>query len=230
MPNATAASICTSAVLWLKSSRKPLAENHVAKQPPTIRTNWAAALPKIFATVIQNLLRMQWLWRFKLCSCRFRAPPSIPTSNATPQTLLAEDNSNDWEVIFESSGHEAGVRSTSARPSQPARTRSQKNNLLDPHDPRRNAACWPCFGKHVVQRGSNKYGSWTKCARCSVRLSYQSKENSSSSQSEDEVQFIAAALARLRRTRSSDEISADDVNAMIRIIQGERALTANPSQ
>ena len=166
---------------------------------------------------------MQWL-RSRLCPCRFRAsPPSIPT---TSQTFQAEDN--DWEVIFESSGHEAGVGSTSARQSQPARNRSRRaNNLLDPRDPRRNAACWPCFGQHVVQKGSNQYGSWTKCTRCSVRLSYQSKENgTSSSQSEDEVQVIAAALARLRRTSANDEISADRVNAMIKIIQGERALTA----
>ena len=173
---------------------------------------------------------MQWL-RSKLCRCRFRAPPStsIPTSNTTSQTFVAEDN--DWEVIFESSGHEAVVRSTSARQSQPARTTSQRTNSLDPRDPRRNAACWPCFGEHIVQRGSNKYGSWTKCARCSVRLSYQSKEsNSTSSQSENEVQVIAAALARLRRTSASDEISADSVNAMIKIIQGERALTASLSQ
>jgi len=64
-----------------------------------------------------------------------------------------------------------------------------------------------------------------------VRLSYQSKEsNSTSSQSENEVQVIAAALARLRRTSASDEISADSVNAMIKIIQGERALTASLSQ
>ena len=171
---------------------------------------------------------MPWL-QSPLCPCRFRAPRSIPTSNATPQTFLAEDN-DDWEVIFESSGREAGVRSTSARQSQPARTRSQRANSLDPCDPRRNAACWPCFGQHIVQRGSNKYGSWTKCARCSVRLSYQSKENSSSRQSEDEVQVVAAALARLRRTRGSDEISADAVNATIAIIQGERALTASLSQ
>ena len=162
---------------------------------------------------------------FELCPCRFRAPLDIPTSNTTSQAILAEDN--DWEVIFESSSREAGVRSTSARQSQPSRTRSQRTNLLDPNDPRRNAACWPCFGQRIVQRGSNRYGSWTKCARCSVRLSYQSKENStSSSQSEDEVQVIAAALARLRRTSANDEISADRVNAMIKIIQGERALTA----
>ena len=63
-----------------------------------------------------------------------------------------------------------------------------------------------------------------------MRLSYQSKENSSSRQSEDEVQVVAAALARLRRTRGSDEISADAVNATIAIIQGERALTASLSQ
>lgn len=173
---------------------------------------------------------MQW-WRSKLCPCRVQAPSSI-TPNTTSQTSLAEDN-NDWEVIFESSGHEAGFRSTTALQSQPARTRSQRTNLLDPNDPRRNAACWPCFGKHIVQKGSNRYGSWTKCARCSVRLSYQTKENSSSStsQSEVEVQVIAAALARLRRTQAAnDEISADAVNAMIKIIQGERALTASLSQ
>jgi len=46
LPNATAASICASSVLQLEIFRKPLAKNHVAKQLPTIRTNWAAVLPE----------------------------------------------------------------------------------------------------------------------------------------------------------------------------------------
>ena len=172
---------------------------------------------------------MQWL-RLKLCPCRARAHPSNPASSATTRSFLAEDD--DWEVIFENSGHEATTRLTSAQLDQQAKasakTKSRKQKLLDPRDPRRNVACWPCFGKHVIQKCSNQHGSWTKCARCSLRLSYQSNENSS--QPEDEVQIIAAALARLRRTCPDNEISADKVKAMIQIIHGERALTASLSQ
>lgn len=177
---------------------------------------------------------MQWL-QLKLCPCRARAHPSNPASSATAQSFLAE--ADDWEVIFENSGYEATSKLTSAQLDQQAKasakTKSRRQRLLDPRDPRRNVACWPCFGKHIVQKCSNQHGSWTKCSRCSLRLSYQSKScqsNENSSQPEDEVQIIAAALARLRRTCPDDEISADKVKAMIQIIHGECASTARISQ
>jgi hypothetical protein len=171
---------------------------------------------------------MQWL-QSKLCPCRLRASPvtpSMPTSSATFPSLGAEDN--DWEVILENSGNEAGIRSTAASAQQDRSNKTKSKKKKTSSDPRWNAACWPCYGQHISQKGSNQHGSWTKCARCSLRLSYQPKELGG--QPEDEAQIIAAALARLRRTCGNDEISADKVKAMIQIIQGERALTASSSQ
>ena len=44
--------------------------------------------------------------------------------------------------------------------------------LADPRDPR-SAECWPCFKNHNgCVKGSNKYGAWTLCSVCNLKMSY----------------------------------------------------------
>ena len=44
--------------------------------------------------------------------------------------------------------------------------------LADPRDPR-SAGCWPCFKNHNgCVKGSNKFGAWTMCSVCNLKLSY----------------------------------------------------------
>ena len=39
-------------------------------------------------------------------------------------------------------------------------------------DPRADPDFWPCLGKHHPKTFSNRYGAWTECQKCALRLAY----------------------------------------------------------
>ena len=47
---------------------------------------------------------------------------------------------------------------------------------MDPRDPRSLRTQWPCMGNHIPMKWhSNKWGQWTHCSRCALRLEYVPK-------------------------------------------------------
>ena len=90
---------------------------------------------------------------------------------------------------------------------------------MDARDPRQAATQWPCYGEHTPQAGLNRYGKWTECRCCGLRLHYVPAINAPGQTTHvDLPQNVMLALERLRSTTPDpNEIKAQMVKAPLRL-------------
>eukprot|EP00435_Cladocopium_sp_Y103_P048475 s497_g14.t1 len=96
----------------------------------------------------------------------------------------------------------------------------------DMRDPRMSESTWPCYAKHRSQQGNNRYGRWTECAQCGVRLSYTPARDAPGQTTHTDLpQNVIEALHRLRTEEfEATELNARQVKAMITIVAKEKIL------
>lgn len=136
------------------------------------------------------------------CPCRSRNRGSSGTQFNELKTFTDD---GDWEVVADDKNFRAAVSTTKARP----------------EDPRADPSSWPCFGKHAPRNCGNQHGSWIKCTRCGVRLSYQKTTTSARCN----FDLIADAMARLQKLHKSEEVTSAMVEDMIKHLRRSPAAT-----
>lgn len=94
---------------------------------------------------------------------------------------------------------------------------------VDTRDPRARTSQWPCFGSHEAKNHGNRFGVWTECSRCGLRLNYVPAVNAPAQTTHvDLPQNVTLALERLRTDGwEAAEITATQVKATITIVSKE---------
>ena len=128
-----------------------------------------------------------------LCPCRARRS-SLPGTRPKEPKILSDND--DWEVI----APKADSISTKG------------SHKACQEDPRADPTSWPCFGEHAPKHCANQHGSWTKCTRCGVRLTYQKQKN----QFRCNFELVSEAMVQLRKSHRSDEVTSAMVEDMIK--------------
>ena len=89
-------------------------------------------------------------------------------------------------------------------------------------DPRKEG--FPCFKEHKPGKlRSNQFASWVTCAKCGLRLSYNTKKmgTGGSRQMGPDPNVIRISLADLEKTRAATEITEGIVNGKILEVKGK---------
>ncbi|CAE7365335.1 GIP [Symbiodinium natans] len=102
-------------------------------------------------------------------------------------------------------------------------TRTMKEESADP---RMQATQWPCFNRHVVKNGGNRFAVWSQCARCDVRLTYTPRVDAPANSRRSELPAqVIAALERLRAQGvAPEDMDGKLVRSQIKIIEQEYVL------
>lgn len=97
-------------------------------------------------------------------------------------------------------------------------------------DPRMEKEQWPCFGTHVETVGNNRFGKWTECSRCNLRMSYVPEINSPANSTKfDHGPNVVEALERLRVMGwKPEELKFNTVKNMIKVVASEK-VTQRPT-
>ncbi|CAK8989535.1 Dynein heavy chain [Durusdinium trenchii] len=95
----------------------------------------------------------------------------------------------------------------------------------DQRDPRMQKETWPCFGDHPeVTMGNNRYGQWTECSKCGLRLKYTPATNAPAQTTKTNLPMnVTEAIARLRTQGwNADEMTAPTLKAAIEVVAKEK--------
>ena len=99
---------------------------------------------------------------------------------------------------------------------------------MGPHlqDPRCNPDQWPCYNQHVPWTSSNRFGEWTDCQKCGVRLKYIPRKGTSGQSTKMDLPAnVVATLEHLRM----EGVKAEDmdhylVRKTLKLIVAQEAL------
>ena len=128
----------------------------------------------------------------------------------------------------------AEIKSTAAKGKSKPKVKTELDHTrkagMDQRDPRAKTQQWPCFGDHHPFSHGNRFGSWTECTTCGVRLSYTPAVNAPAQTTHvDLQQNVILALERLRSEGWEPQtISHTQVKAMITIVSKEYQLIKIP--
>jgi hypothetical protein len=119
-------------------------------------------------------------------------------TTANGRTSSQNNDDHEWEVIPISSTSTAaglgmGAEKQDAEDTRPSdvQTSPDKAKVADSKSDHDRL---PCLGGHIPVRRANQHASWTTCARCSLRLSYEPVQKQTSQGSMAEV---AEAISQL---------------------------------
>lgn len=128
----------------------------------------------------------------------------------------------------------AEIKSTAAKAKSKTKNKTEfdytRKAGVDQRDPRAKDHQWPCFGAHQPVSHGNRYGAWTECGTCGLRLSYIPAINAPAQTTRvDLPQNVTMALERLRSEGWEPQtISMTQVKAMITIVAKEYQLIKTP--
>jgi hypothetical protein len=141
------------------------------------------------------------MWKFlasvRVCPCRSRFIGKKNTAAKGHTSSQHNDDNCEWEVISippASEGHGLGAEKQDAEDTKPGVTlaSTEKTKVADS---KADLDRQPCLGEHVPVRRANQHASWTTCARCSLRLSYDPVRKQTS---QDPMAEVAETVSQLR--------------------------------
>lgn len=97
-------------------------------------------------------------------------------------------------------------------------------------DPRSEKTQWPCFGEHKGMKQSNRYGQWTDCRQCGIRMGYVPAVGSpATSVHQDLPATVTEALANLRSEGyEPHEVDHKLVKYAIKMVTAEKVVKGRP--
>lgn len=159
-----------------------------------------------------------------------RTPSALPCMASSEQR--AELKQLIREALQEeqacSSGQSSAVNPKTKAKSKGYKTVFDETRTCGPdlRDPRMSSETWPCYNQHAPQVGNNRFGRWSECSACGVRMSYTpAKDAPGQTTHADLPQNVTEALHRLRSEEyQSQELTSRIVKAMITIVAKEKIL------
>ncbi|CAK9012313.1 Cytoplasmic dynein 1 heavy chain 1 [Durusdinium trenchii] len=101
----------------------------------------------------------------------------------------------------------------------------------DQRDPRVLPDTWPCYGNHQdATMGNNRYGQWTECAKCGLRLKYTPTATAPAQTTKTNLPMnVTEAIAKLRSEGwAEEEMSAQVMKSAIEVVAKQKVLEKNP--
>ena len=145
-------------------------------------------------------------------------------------SLSAEMKAEIQEAVREAMAEVATAKAKAKR--KPKGTPGEKDTTramgVDERDPRARPNTWPCMGEHAPGNHGNRFGVWTECVRCGLRLKYvPMKDAPAQTTHVDLPQNVVEALERLRAGGWTPEtLEKKQVKSMIAIVAKEKAMLA----
>ena len=124
-----------------------------------------------------------------------------------------------------SKAHETSTSSSLLDPMAPKQTKEEKELYLDfertvtadLRDPRAKSHQWPCMGNHnKAKPQSNKWGQWTNCAVCGLRMEYIPKKGAPASEThQPNPAMVLRALKELQQLLPGGALPEE---ALVRVV------------
>jgi DNA mismatch repair ATPase MutL len=97
-------------------------------------------------------------------------------------------------------------------------------------DPRAEKTQWPSFGQHHETRGSNRFGMWSACRKCGIRMMYTpAVGRPATSVHQDLPATVTEALANLRSDGyQPQEVDHKLVKYAIKLVTAEKVMKGRP--
>lgn len=145
---------------------------------------------------------------------------------------MAENNVNlkalIQEAVQEALQKEASTKAKS-RPKKSSDVQSldaTRGMGIQIQDPRANPDQWPCYANHIPWKASNRFGEWTDCQRCALRMAYVPRKGASGQSTKmDLPSNVVAALEQLRvEGMKPEDVDHFLVKKTIRMIVAQEAM------
>ncbi len=163
---------------------------------------------------------------FRLCP---RRSLFVGRKNTTPNGRTSSQNDDDhceWEVIpipstSTAAGLGMGAAKQDAEDTRPSdvQTSPDKAKVADSKSDHDRL---PCLGEHVPVRRANQHASWTTCARCSLRLSYEPAQRQTS---QGPMAEVAEAISQLHVQCQAINATAELLSTNISHIKNDRGVS-----